>query len=59
MSEVKDLTQAKNTTESLISALTEWVAIQRLKQLNEQVANNPLSFKEGFSAERIREVNRS
>lgn len=57
--EVRKLTKAKNTTESLISALSEWVAIQRIKELNKEVEQHPLVFEEGFSATSIRGINRS
>lgn len=45
MEEVKDLTHAMNTTESLITALTDWVASQRIKQLSAKVKKSPLKFK--------------
>ena len=59
MNEVKDLTHAKNTTESLISALTDWVANQRIKQLNAKVKKSPLQFKDGFNSDAVRKVNRN
>ena len=59
MDEVKNLTHAKNTTESLISALTDWVSSQRIKQLNAKLKKSPLKFKDGFSASSVRKVNRS
>tara|TARA_B110000483_G_C17845814_1_gene408423 strand:- start:259 stop:471 length:213 start_codon:yes stop_codon:yes gene_type:complete len=59
MNEVKDLTHAKNTTESLISALTDWVSSQRIKQLNAKVKKSPLKFKDGFTADSARKVNRN
>ena len=49
-------TQAKNITESLKLALTDWLKIQKLKDLNSCVKNNPLDF--GYSAESLRELNR-
>jgi len=59
VSEVKSLTQAKNTTEGLITALQEWVSIQHIKRLNNEVLSEPLSFKDDYSAENVRKVNRS
>ncbi|NHZ85529.1 MAG: DUF2191 domain-containing protein [Planctomycetia bacterium] len=59
ISEVKELTQGKNITESLIKALSEWVDIKRIEELNLQVADKPLEFKSGFDAESARETNRT
>ncbi len=59
ISEVKELTQGKNITESLIKALSEWVATQKVKELNLHVAEKPLEFKKGFDAESARETNRT
>lgn len=59
VSEVKDLTQGKNITESLIKALSEWVALKKVKELNFQVAEKPLEFKSGFSSESVRKANRT
>jgi len=58
ISDVQQLTQGKNITESLIKALSEWVSIQRIKSLNSQVAKTPLVFKNGFSAYSVRKINR-
>ncbi|MGY8787737.1 MAG: hypothetical protein ACKVH5_05505 [Fidelibacterota bacterium] len=59
VSEVKDLTQGKNITESLIKALSEWVANQKVKELNLQIADKPLEFKSGFNSESVRKTNRT
>ena len=59
MNEVKELTHAKNTTESLITALTDWVSSQRIKQLNAKVKKSPLKFKDGFTSESVRKINRN
>jgi len=59
VSEVKDLTQGKNITESLIKALSEWVANQKVKELNLQIADKPLEFKSGFNSESVRRINRT
>jgi hypothetical protein len=56
--EVQGLAGGKNLTESLIKALTEWSAQQRIHQLNERVAARPLKFSPGFSAGRVRALNR-
>ena len=54
--EIMAKTKAKNITESLKTALTEWLRMQKLKELNRQVAEHSLEFK--YSAEEIRETNR-
>ena len=58
VSDVKQLTQGKNITESLIKALSEWVSIQKIKTLNTKVAKNPLIFQDGFSASSARKISR-
>lgn len=57
--EVKTLSNGKNITDSLIKALTEWVNIKKINELNQQVADKPLEFKPNFDAEKIRNINRS
>ncbi len=59
ISEVKELSEGKNLTESLVRALKEWTSLQRLRILKAKVRNKPIEFVDGFSAHRIREVNRS
>lgn len=59
ISEVKTLSSGKNITESLIIALEEWISIKKLKTLNSKVKRSPLSFRQGFSASKIRKVNRT
>ncbi|MBN2856785.1 MAG: DUF2191 domain-containing protein [Candidatus Delongbacteria bacterium] len=54
--EVMAKTKGKNITESLKTALTEWLRMQRIKDLNRQVAESPLDFK--YGAEELRELNR-
>ncbi len=58
VADVKQLTQGKNITDSLIKALSEWVSIQKIKSLNTQIAQTPLVFKEGFSGSSVRKINR-
>lgn len=50
-------TRSKNVTESLKYVLTDWLKIQKLKELNSEVNNNPLVFE--YSAESLRNINRS
>lgn len=56
--EVRKLTGARNITESLIVALEEWVALKRVRNLNERVREAPLQFKTGYGAAQVRESNR-
>jgi hypothetical protein len=56
--EIKKYAKGKNLTESLTIALKEWLAIKRIKELNNLVKEEPLEFRAGFSAETVREINR-
>jgi len=58
ISEVKKYAGGKNLTQSLTIALKEWLASKRLKELNNMVRESPLEFKDNFSAEKTREINR-
>ncbi len=58
VSEVRELSRGKNITESITIALSEWLKIQKLKNLSQLIENKPLEFREGYSAEQIRELNR-
>ena len=42
--EVKQLSNGKNITESLIIALKEWTAIKKIKALNLELVEKPLQF---------------
>jgi hypothetical protein len=55
---VVKLSKGKNITESLSIALEYYVYRKRIEQLIEDVANEPLQFKDGYSAEGIRKLNR-
>ena len=57
--EVKELTQGKNITESLIKALSEWIQMQKIKNLNATISKNPLKFRKNFSPRQTRAINRS
>ena len=56
--EVKKLTKGKNITESVTIALKEWLALKKVKELNQVIREEPLEFDIDFSAERARETNR-
>jgi hypothetical protein len=58
VSEVQRLARRRNLTESIIAALTEWAALQKIRELDRRVEKQPLTFRPGFSAEAIRETNR-
>ena len=56
--EVKHYSKGKNITESMFIALKDRVAIQEIKELNHKIIKGPLKFKKGFSADKIRLINR-
>ncbi len=55
--EVKKYSNGKNITDSLMIALEDWIALQKLKNLNSLVRETPLRFQNNFSAEKIRKLN--
>lgn len=58
LKEVRAETQARTITESLVTALREWLAMKRIHALNRKVAQEPLRFEDGFTAEKTRARNR-
>lgn len=56
--EVKHYSKGKNITESLSIALTDWIALQRIKELNQTIKKYPLKFRKDFSADKVRSINR-
>jgi len=56
--DVKKYSGGKNTTDSLLIALTDYLNRQRIKKLVKRVKEKPLEFKSGFTAETIRKINR-
>ena len=58
VNDVKKLSKGKNITDSLIIALREWIAIQKVKAVSRKVRKSPLSFTPGFNAESVRTLNR-
>ena len=56
--EVKKYSKGKNITDSLKIALSEWLEIKHITNLNEFIAKNPLEFADGISAKKIRALNR-
>jgi hypothetical protein len=57
--DVRKQSGGKNITESLIIALRDYVARQRLRKAVQRVAEKPLKFKDDFTAEKVRALNRS
>jgi len=58
VNEVKQYAGGNSLTESLIVALQEWLSLKKIKSLNIEIKNKPLSFSNDFSADNIRKVNR-
>ena len=56
--DVQKFTEGKNITDSLIKALKDWLYTKRIEFLNEKVADNPVKFKEGFTSDGIRKLNK-
>ena len=56
--EVKKLTGGSTITESIIVALEDFAARQRLTRTIQRIKRQPLSFRENFSAAQIRKLNR-
>ena len=58
IAEVKKYSKGKNITDSLKIALSEWIDIKHISDLNDSIAKKPLEFANGFSAKKIRSINR-
>ena len=58
IAEVRDLTAGKTITDSLMIALKEWIALQKIKQTRHKIKARPLAFREDFSANKVRSLNR-
>jgi VCBS repeat-containing protein len=56
--EVKKLSGGKNITESILIALKDYIAQQRIRKSIQKVKDKPLQFRDGFSAEKVRSLNR-
>ncbi len=55
---VVNLSHSKNITEGLVIALEDYVYRKKIEELISDVEKEPLKFQEGFSAEKVRELNR-
>ncbi len=56
--DIQKYSGGKNITDSLILALNEWLRLAKLRRLNERLRKQPLEFQPGFSAEKVRMLNR-
>jgi hypothetical protein len=56
ISDVQKFTGGKNITDSLIKALNDWLYTQRIEDLDQMLAKEPLEFKDGYSASRVRKL---
>lgn len=57
--QVKRTTGGKNITDSLKIALEAYLSHQKIQQAMEAIDRDPFLFREGFSAEKVRELNRN
>jgi hypothetical protein len=58
VADVQKYSGGKNITDSLSLALTEWLRLAKVRKLNQKLEKNPLKFQEGFSAQKVRALNR-
>lgn len=56
--EIKKLLHEKCTMESIMKMFSDWRSIQKIKFLNFKILKNPLVFKENFTADAVRQINR-
>ncbi|WP_162417154.1 DUF2191 domain-containing protein [Cyclobacterium roseum] len=54
IADVKAFTGGKNITDSLIKALNDWLYLKRIEKLNATLSKSPVTFQEGYSAEKVR-----
>ena len=56
--DIKRITKGTNINESIIIALQSFTAKQKLLGVMEKVRKEPLVFQEGFTAAKVRKINR-
>jgi hypothetical protein len=56
--DVKEYTGGKNITDSLVKALSDWLYTKRLEKINKGLEEEPLQFKDGYTADYIRNLNK-
>ena len=54
ITDVREYTEGKNITESLIKALSDWLYIKRIQKLNKEIRKEPLQFVDSFNIETLR-----
>jgi hypothetical protein len=57
LDDIQKYSGGRNITDSLIIVLKDWLYVKRITSLNDEVSKNPLCFKEGFSQDKIRNIN--
>jgi len=57
--EIQKYTNGKNITDSLQKALSEWLKLAKVKKLNKKLKKQPLKFADGYSADKVRKINRA
>ncbi|MFC2124478.1 DUF2191 domain-containing protein [Bacteroidota bacterium] len=55
---VRTVSGGKNITDSLIIALNEYLTQKEIKNLYKSIDEEPLTFKEDFTAYKVRKLNR-
>ena len=58
VADVQKYSGGKNITDSLSLALSEWLRLAKVRKLNEKVERSPLKFQPGFTAKKVRGINR-
>ena len=58
INEIKHYSKGRNITESLMIALRDWIALQKIKELDQKIRKEPMKFKKNFSADKVRSINR-
>jgi hypothetical protein len=56
--DVRKLSGGKNITDSILIALRDYVAHQKMRMATRKVKEKPLRFRDGFTAKKIRRLNR-
>lgn len=56
IADVQKYTGGKNITDSLIKALNDWLYTRRISDLDQMLVEEPLEFREGYSASRVRNL---
>ena len=54
INDIKHFASGKNLTESLVTALEEWLSLKKIHALNDEIMKKPLEFSKGLSAQIIR-----